>query len=507
MPESRSRLDPGRARPTRAFWVALGIVTVIGLGIRLAYVLVVTFHRQVMGDAFYYQHQAQLLVQGHFFIDPFVWLFHTPHVAVPSAAHPPLTTLVLALADELGITTFAGHQVCMAVIGAGTVFVSGLAGRMAAGAKVGILAAALVALYPYVWVNAGIVESEVLVMFVTALVLWCALRMWRRPRLGTAVELGVYCALAAFARSELALFTLLIGVPIALLVRHVPLRARLVLAGTVAVTALIVVMPWVGRNLVTFNHPEFLATEADATLAVTNCNKTYYGPLTGYWWMPCALPYVLPGINDESDQGQVYRHEAISYIKAHKDRIIPVVAARIGRTWNVFHPLQEARLDVIEGRPLWASQAGLGAFYLLVPLAVIGAFVLRRRRQVPFFPMAATAVVATLAVAASFGNTRYRSEADIATCILAAVALDAIGAWVLAGWRRRHRDRAVEPSQIADQDRAPDHDQAGDEDQAPDEDRDPESGQSKKDGRVGSPGMVGGLRTGGQFGQVETTTP
>ncbi|MHB1785043.1 MAG: glycosyltransferase family 39 protein [Acidimicrobiales bacterium] len=431
MVEPESQASPGR--PSRGFWLALGVVAALGLGLRLAYVLTVTFHRQVIGDAFYYQHQAQLLVQGHFFIDPFVWLFHKPPVAQPSAAHPPLTTLALALADELGINTFGGHQVFMAVIGTATVVVSGLAGRLAAGAKAGVLAGLLVALYPYVWVNDGIVESEVLVMFVTALVIWTAFRFWRRPRWGTAIEMGVYCALAAFARSELTLYTVLIGLPLAFLVRDVPWRRRLGLAGAVAGTALVVVTPWVGRNLVTFAHPELLATEADATLAVTDCAKTFYGPLVGYWWMPCALPYVLPGVNDESVQGQAYRHEALSYIKAHENRIIPVVAARIGRTWNVFSPLQETKLDVIEGRPIWASQAGLGSFYVLVPLAVIGAVILRRRRQVPIFPMVATAVVATIAVALTFGNTRYRTEADISTCILAAVAIEA---GVGTCWRR-----------------------------------------------------------------------
>lgn len=421
------------ASPSRGFWLALGVVAALGLGLRLAYVLTVTLHRQVMGDAFYYQHQAQLLVQGHFFIDPYAWLFHQPPVAQPSATHPPLTTLALALADELGINTFGGHQVFMAVIGTATVVVSGLAGRLASGAKAGVLAALLVALYPYVWVNDGIVESEVLVMFITALVIWTSFRFWRRPRWGTAIEMGVYCALAALARSELTLYTVLIALPLAFLVRDVPWRRRLGLAGAVAGSAIVVVMPWVGRNLATFAHPEFLSTEADATLAVTDCPKTFYGPLVGYWWMPCALPYVLPGVNDESVQGQVYRKEALGYVKAHENRIIPVVAARIGRTWNVFSPLQETKLDVIEGRPIWASRAGLASFYVLVPLAVIGAAILRGRRRVPIFPLVATAVVATIAVALTFGNTRYRTEADISTCILAAVAID-VG--VSACWRR-----------------------------------------------------------------------
>ena len=65
----------------------------VGLGLRLVYVLVVKAGAAVQGDAFYYHGQARLNPEGHWFVDPTVYLAKHPVPAlVPSAQHPPLFT-------------------------------------------------------------------------------------------------------------------------------------------------------------------------------------------------------------------------------------------------------------------------------------------------------------------------------------------------------------------------------------------------------------------------------
>jgi hypothetical protein len=82
-----------------------------------------------------------------------------------------------------------------------------------------------------------------------------------------------------------------------------------------------------------------------------------------------------------------------------------------------------ARDNENEGRPYWASIAGLAFFYPMVVLAVGGAVVLARRR-VPLLPLLAPIVIATLTAAAFYGLVRFRVPAEVSLVALAAVAID-----------------------------------------------------------------------------------
>ena len=145
----------------------------------------------------------------------------------------------------------------------------------------------------------------------------------------------------------------------------------------------------------------------------------------------------------------MYRHRGLDYIKGHLDRFPVVVAARIGRMWELFHPgspwgpvhfNQKISLDFIEGRELIASRIALAQFYVLAPLAIVGGVVLFRRK-VTIAPFVALPIIATFAGVIAFGNTRYRSPAEIAIVGLSAVAIDAM----LSAWSRR-RARRRQPS-------------------------------------------------------------
>ena len=87
-----------------------------------------------------------------------------------------------------------------------------------------------------------------------------------------------------------------------------------------------------------------------------------------------------------------------------------------------------------------ASRIALAQFYVLAPLAIVGGIVLFRRR-VTIAPFVALPIIATFAGVIAFGNTRYRSPAEIAIVGLSAVALDA----GLSAWSRRRSRRGHPP--------------------------------------------------------------
>jgi uncharacterized membrane protein YoaK (UPF0700 family) len=76
-----------------------------------------------------------------------------------------------------------------------------------------------------------------------------------------------------------------------------------------------------------------------------------------------------------------------------------------------------------EGREVWASWLGFAAFWLLVPVTVAGAVVLRRRR-VPITPLVAQFVLVSITAAAIYGLVRFRIPAEVSIVVLSAVAVD-----------------------------------------------------------------------------------
>jgi hypothetical protein len=66
---------------------------------------------------------------------------------------------------------------------------------------------------------------------------------------------------------------------------------------------------------------------------------------------------------------------------------------------------------------------GVVLYWLLVPLAVFGGVVARRRR-LPIYPLLAFPLIAVLSSAATIGAFRYRAQSEVSLVLLAALALD-----------------------------------------------------------------------------------
>jgi 4-amino-4-deoxy-L-arabinose transferase-like glycosyltransferase len=215
--------------------------------------------------------------------------------------------VALALPSVLGLRSVLAHQLWSCVMGVGTVVVIGLVGRRLAGPRAGLVAAALAAVYPNVWLWDGMVLSETLGMLTTAVVVLAAYRLWDQGSTGAAAALGVACGLGALTRAESALFLPAIMLPFVLWAGHRGRRRRLELAAVAGVVAAVVVAPWVVFNFTRFNHPPLgTSTNFPQTLLLANCDPVYAGRLLGSRSYDCfpGGP-ALPG--DESDAAGGYR--------------------------------------------------------------------------------------------------------------------------------------------------------------------------------------------------------
>ena len=204
---------------SRRFFARLALIGVGAAAWRIWYVLGPVTDRisRLTGDEFFYNWQARYFVEGRWFTNPF--LLHNQHVSEPTALHPPLYTVFLAIPSALGFDTPTQHRLATALLGTGTVVLIGLLARRLAGDRVGLVAALLAAAYPPLWSNDAVIGLETLYCFLVVLALIAVYRFWRTPSMWGAVAIAVPLALASLTRSEGIILFTLIGVPTALLVR------------------------------------------------------------------------------------------------------------------------------------------------------------------------------------------------------------------------------------------------------------------------------------------------
>ncbi|MEJ5254934.1 MAG: glycosyltransferase family 39 protein [Acidimicrobiales bacterium] len=424
-------MDPeaGGRSADRRWWLGLGLIVLAGLALRVVYVWFYRRGIDLRGDPVYYHDAANLLADGKGFINPFAY---EEGRIVQGADHPPLYIVYLAVFSLLGLRSVTAHLLASCLLGAGAVGMGGLAGREVAGRRVGWLTAALMALYPNVWRFDGMVLSETMVIFTVMLTVFLAYRCWRQPSPKALAWVGVAVAAATLARSELGLLLPLLLVPMAIgTARRLGRPAwRLVGVGLAAAGALL--GPWVVFNLIRFDRLVLLSSQMEVTLAVSNCESVYYGDLIGYWDLGCGREILdrhqIRAEFSEAEAQRVLLGDTLDYMREHRDRIPTVIAARLGRITGVFRPRQQINIDVaVELFPRRVMEAATISYWLLVPFAV-GGIVVLRRRGVPVYPVLAPAITVLITVALFYSSMRFRASAEGPLCLLAAVGIAALAA-------------------------------------------------------------------------------
>jgi 4-amino-4-deoxy-L-arabinose transferase-like glycosyltransferase len=416
----------------RRFALGLGIIVFGALLLRVVFTVAVTAEPEDHPyDALYYVTQSQAIVDGDGFQQPFV--------DEPDAHHPPLTTLAVVPATALfGVPDDTLPQrLTMCLIGAAAVGVIGLLGRRVADDAVGWTAAVLAAVYPNLFINDGIVMAESLTALLVATVLLLAYRLREERTAIVAAGLGVACGLAALTRAELVLLLLFVAIPAALGAARAEWRAHARTCGVVVGVALVVMAPWVIRNLVAFDEPATLSTGDGAVLLGANCDRTYSGRFLGVWSLECST--AIDEISDAAVESRVQRETAFDYVGDHLDRVPVVIAARLGRAFDVFRPFQTADFGALEGRSRTAAVIGVVMYWLLIPFVVAG-IVLSRRRPFVVWPLLVPFGIVMAVVVLGYGIPRFRVPAEPSIVVLASVA-------IVAAWRRLtgRDDQPAEP--------------------------------------------------------------
>ena len=421
----------------RAYKRWLTAVVALAGVIRIVYVIV-RLHDQVADslDQYWYQNTATLIADGRGISNP--QFFAEKGILTPTALHLPLTSFLLVPFDLIGLGKLGEHQVLIAIIGTATVLILGMLVSRLVSREAGVVTAFVAAVYPGMWGFDAKVMSEPVEQFLVALMLLFAYLFRYQPTAFRGVCLGASVGLAVLTRSELVLEVPFLLVPLCIgafkgrFNRDFVFKAALVF-GSVAV----VVGPWIYYCETAFHDPEVFSTDLGIGLLQDNNPVTYSGPRLGFWWAPATNVHP-PG--DESQVDHAFQHEAITYARAHESELPEVLLARVGRLWDVYRPLETAEMtgvpacqpnvpcdmDIVED--LGEVEAWIWSFYGLIPFAVIGFVVLRRKRAI-VYPLVSLAVVVTLVAIGEAGVLRFRAPFEDAFVVMAGIGLHRALTW------------------------------------------------------------------------------
>jgi 4-amino-4-deoxy-L-arabinose transferase-like glycosyltransferase len=426
-------------RRPRTFAARLGLIAGAGLALRVAYVLLLARNVTGSGDYHFYHGVANLLAEGHGFSDPFA--FVAEHgVEHPAATHPPLWPMLLSLASRAGATGEVSHKLVGCLVGTGVIVAVGMLGRRLGGPRLGLIAAAVAAVYPVLITADGSLMSESLYGLFIALALTAAHALLERPGPARAALLGGVVALAALARSEALLLLLLLVTPAAL-AGPGPGRARVLRLVAGVGACLLLLAPWAARNWAAFDRPVLISTNDGTMLAGANCPASYHGANMGGWNFEC-ISKVRPG-EDDAERSRRWGREGLEYARDHAERLPIVVPVRVLRTWELYQPLEQVQFAEGRYRPL--VRLGVAWYFALLPLAALGVLALRGRPAL--WLLLAPAVMVTVTSALGYGVPRLRHAAEIPLVLLAAAGIERLHERWIA--RRRAGSRAAEPAPAA----------------------------------------------------------
>ena len=418
---------------TRRFALTVATLTSVGVAARVLYVVGFARHHAPLGlDATAYYLLAGPLLRGHGYSDGIVAF--SGHY-VPTANFPPLYPLFLAAVQRVGLRTVLDARVVSSVVGAATVPLVALIGRRLAGARVGVVACALAAVWPFLLASDGSLMAEsIAVPLVTVAVLaalWAAdAGSWRRW-----IVVGALFGLAALARAEAPiLMVAVVGVAL-LACSRVSGRARFGAAAAALAGFLVLTAPWVGYVSYEFGVRGLWATDGAKTLAGANCPSTYYGSSIGLWDVRCVTEADWPK-RSEATALQMNRGNARAFARAHVSRVPLVAAVRVVRAAGLYAPAQQRDFESIESRNAGWQLFSWWCYVAMLPFAACGLVVLVRRGRDGWVVVGALAAIAVTA-AVTYGNQRWRMAVEPLLLVAAAAGIEALRSRVAPRIHRR----------------------------------------------------------------------
>lgn len=417
------------AKPQRE-WVWLGIILSIGLALRIT--AIVEFRHEPESDELAYKSIALNVVGGKGIIDSM------GNHAMYNVGYP---LLVLSpVFFFLGDNVFVARLVHI-VLGGGTIILCYLVAREAGAGRLGrLMAAAIWAVYLPASVYVVYLLKENLMTPLMLGLVWCALKLARKPSKGVAVGCGALIGLLALTGN--AGLSLVAVVGLALVLMPATLAERVTVAILVLLMSSAICGPWLVRNMQVLGAP-VLNTNGGFNLYLGN-NPAATGMFVSIAETPLGSSWEALRKTGEVHASEILKQEAIAWIKTHPTEFATLALKKAAYFWTPpFHGGKSEQSSVEKVvRLAWAIQ------FLILVAAALSTLLIRKMRN-------KRTVILWLAVACYtavhmlfYVIFRYREPIMPVVGILAALAMEffyfrasfAVQQFAAAyGARRRHR--------------------------------------------------------------------
>lgn len=417
-------------------------IVVLALVVRVAAIAADSGYRPQQ-DAWDYDRHARSIADGKGYPDSYYVVD-----GGPSALRAPGYPFFLAGLYAISGNSIAVGRLANALLGALAVFLIYLIAKRIWGRRVGLLAAALAAVFPpLVLLSRELLSEPLFIVFELGMIL-CVLEYRRLRELRWAASAGLLFGLATLTRNPGP------ALAVPLIVGLWVLRPRFSRQAAVApalalVCAVLAIAPWTVRNAVEFGRFIPVTSGTGFAMAGTyNAASEEDEANPGSWRTPRVAPEYTPlfataGI-DEGTLDATLRSKATTFAVDHPAYVAEVTG------WNLlrlFEIVGGSVVDPITGPveirgigsadPL-AERIGLGLAVALVLIGVLAIARSRRpgRRRIATGPLFLWLVpILLILVAAPInGLPRQRTPVDPFILILAAIGV----AWI---WEVLHRDR------------------------------------------------------------------
>lgn len=405
--------SPASEVGSREAWLLLAAI-VAGLAVRVVYVILFR-HAALAGDEVEYDAEGQFIAHGHFF-----WTTVPYGIAHAGAWKAPGYPLWVGLWYAL-----VGHhpeavRAAQVPLGAVTILLSWILARRLFGARVAIVAAFAVALYPLAWQYEELLYSESLA---TPLTLGLLILIFSRPPTWRrAIAVGLLLGLTMFVRPTTEF--VLAGALVAWIL-EAGWRRGVGMTVAALLVAVCVIVPWTVRNAVVL-HGFVPISLQDAAAYGTFNPQSASNPFGPWAWQPdpASDAYLFNPRHPLSDvtlRAQLI-HRATAYVEAHPSSLLDAFFWNgLSRLWDIRRRSRSVAEVPFEGRSRLVTDLGLDVYDVFLPLALIGLWRVRRRRWL-VLGFLAIALAASVVYTIDSG-TRYRAPLEPLIAILACVGV------------------------------------------------------------------------------------
>jgi 4-amino-4-deoxy-L-arabinose transferase-like glycosyltransferase len=387
-------------------------------------------------DAFEYDYYARSIAAGDGYPQSGYLLQGGP-TAVRGPGYPYLLGAVYALSGN----SLAAGRLLGVALGALTVLLLYLIAKRVWGRRIGLVTAAMAAVFPpLVLLSRDLVSESLFIPLELAAVL-CVLNFRRSGgELRWALAAGGLCGVAALTRNTG--LALMLPVALGVWTLRPRLRPRAILAPALAVgCAGLVIAPWIARDAIEFGRFVPVTTSAGIAAAGTY-NEASYRDSTdhGAWRDPQIVPeftplFVTAGIDEGAVDARL-RRAARDFAWEHPAYVAETSA------WNLLRLFEIAGGSVVDANGHAVEDRGIGSadptteragLAIIAILAVLGVVAMVRSRpkgddrapRIPYGPLFLwlVPILMILVAAPIAGLPRYRLPADPFLLVLAAIGL------------------------------------------------------------------------------------